>query len=233
MRCLLTWGGLGDGWSGAARRALAEHLAGLAVQRGARVLWGRCWELLARLSLELTFSDETEVMEPLSPGCGRHGPSAGRPGGAARRAPLQVDGGVGSGRLEERTALAEEALRLARETGDREMELDGHARQAASSGRRPGSPGRHRRPRPAGRGAAHRRPRVGSHDNASPGCRQGRLPGPAGRAWGGAGGGGGVRRPRPCRQGTRGAGLPGGSWRGRWGWAAAAAGRPPMPSAPG
>ena len=35
--------------------------------------------------------------------------------------------------LEERTALAEEILRLARETGDREMELDGHAHRAASS----------------------------------------------------------------------------------------------------
>jgi hypothetical protein len=35
--------------------------------------------------------------------------------------------------LDERTALAEEILRLARETGDREMELDGHASRAASS----------------------------------------------------------------------------------------------------
>src|SRR6266542_239531 len=35
--------------------------------------------------------------------------------------------------LGERTALAEEIVRLARETGDREMELDGHAARAASS----------------------------------------------------------------------------------------------------
>jgi hypothetical protein len=32
-----------------------------------------------------------------------------------------------------RTALAEEMLRLAQETGDRELELDGHAHRAASS----------------------------------------------------------------------------------------------------
>lgn len=32
------------GEPGIGKTALAEHLAGLAVQRGARVLWGRCWE---------------------------------------------------------------------------------------------------------------------------------------------------------------------------------------------
>src|SRR4029450_13110600 len=35
--------------------------------------------------------------------------------------------------LEERTALGAEMLRVARETGDRELELDGHASRAASS----------------------------------------------------------------------------------------------------
>jgi hypothetical protein len=35
--------------------------------------------------------------------------------------------------LDERTALAEEILRLAQETGDREIELGGHASRVASS----------------------------------------------------------------------------------------------------
>jgi predicted ATPase len=89
--------------------------------------------LLARLSLEFTFSDQTEVMESLSL----------RAVAMARRLadPVALRTAIdarwmavwGPSGLEERIALAEEMLGVARETGDREIELEGLARRAASS----------------------------------------------------------------------------------------------------
>jgi AAA ATPase domain len=89
--------------------------------------------LLARLSVEFTFSDETNRIESLSleaVAMARRlaDPAALR--GALDTRWMAVWGPYG---LEERTALAEEILRLARETGDREIELGGHASRAASS----------------------------------------------------------------------------------------------------
>lgn len=89
--------------------------------------------LLARLSLEFTFSDETNRTESLSRQAVAMAHRLADP--AALRSALgawwmAVWGPDG---LDERTALAEEILRLARETGDREMELDGHASRAASA----------------------------------------------------------------------------------------------------
>jgi hypothetical protein len=89
--------------------------------------------LLARLSLELTFSDEPQLTESLSRqaiAMARRlaDPAALRSAlGALWMAVWGPDG------LDERSALAEEVLRLAREAGDREMELDGRASRAASS----------------------------------------------------------------------------------------------------
>src|SRR5215475_11826239 len=89
--------------------------------------------LLARLSLEFTFSDDTKRIESLSLeaiAMARRlaDPAALRDAVEARW--LAVWGPDG---LDERTALAAEMLRAARETGDREMELDGLAYRAASS----------------------------------------------------------------------------------------------------
>jgi tetratricopeptide (TPR) repeat protein len=89
--------------------------------------------LLARLSVEFVFSDEAKRMESLSLealAMARRlaDPAALRSAVAARW--MAVWGPDG---LEERTALAAEILHLAQETGDRELELDGHAHRAASS----------------------------------------------------------------------------------------------------
>jgi predicted ATPase len=89
--------------------------------------------LLARLSLEFVFSDETQVMESLSLEAVTMARRLADP--AALRTALDTRWMAvwGPDGLDERTALAAEILHLARETGDREMELDGHAARAASS----------------------------------------------------------------------------------------------------
>jgi predicted ATPase len=89
--------------------------------------------LLARLSLEFTFSNELERTDLLS----RQAVAM------ARRLadPAAVRGAIearwmarwGPDGLEERIGLAAEMLRLAQETGDQELELLGRAHQAASS----------------------------------------------------------------------------------------------------
>jgi tetratricopeptide (TPR) repeat protein len=89
--------------------------------------------LLGRLSLELTFADEQQRTESLS----RQAVAM------ARRLadPAALRGAIdarwmarwGPDGLDERTALAAEILGLAEETGDRELELRGHAYRAASS----------------------------------------------------------------------------------------------------
>jgi tetratricopeptide (TPR) repeat protein len=89
--------------------------------------------LLARLSLEYTFSDETEVIASLS----QQAVAMARRVADAAALRTAIDARWmavwGPDGLEERIALAEEMLRVARETGDREMELEGLARRAASS----------------------------------------------------------------------------------------------------
>ena len=107
---------------------LQEALDGLSLQDSA--LRAR---LLARLALEFTFSDEPQLSESLSleaVAMARRlaDPRALRSALAARW--MAVWGPDG---LEERTTLATEILRLAQGTGDRELELDGHAHRAASS----------------------------------------------------------------------------------------------------
>jgi predicted ATPase len=89
--------------------------------------------LLARLSLEFTFSDETDRIESLSLEAVAMARRLADP--AALRTALDTRWMAvwGPDGLDERTALAAEILGLARETGDREMELDGHASRAASS----------------------------------------------------------------------------------------------------
>jgi tetratricopeptide (TPR) repeat protein len=89
--------------------------------------------LLARLSLEFTFSDETEVMESLSLEAVARARRLADPAALSTALPSRWMAVWGPDGLAERTVLAEETLRLARETGDREMELDGHAHRAASS----------------------------------------------------------------------------------------------------
>jgi AAA ATPase domain len=89
--------------------------------------------LLARLSLEFTFSDETDRIESLSREAVAMARRLADP--AALRTALDSRWMAvwGPDGLEERTALAEEVLQRAWETGDREMELDGHAVRAACS----------------------------------------------------------------------------------------------------
>ena len=89
--------------------------------------------LLARLSLEFAFSDETDVMESLSREAIAMARRLADP--AALRTTLDARWMAvwGPDGLEERTALAAETLRLAQESGDRELELEGHAHRAASS----------------------------------------------------------------------------------------------------
>ena len=89
--------------------------------------------LLARLSLELTFSDDQDLSEPLSL----------EAVAMARRLadPATLQGALaarwmtvwGPGRLEQRAELAGEVLQLARATGDRELDLLGRAFRATSS----------------------------------------------------------------------------------------------------
>jgi tetratricopeptide (TPR) repeat protein len=89
--------------------------------------------LLARLSLELTFSDETELTEPISREAvelARRLGDVASLGGALRARWMAVWGPDG---LDERLALAEETLRLARATGDQELELAARSRRATSS----------------------------------------------------------------------------------------------------
>jgi tetratricopeptide (TPR) repeat protein len=89
--------------------------------------------LLARLSLELTFSDESELAEPISREAielSRRLGDVAALGSALRARWMAVWGPDG---LQERSALAEETLRLARATGDPELEVAGRARRATSS----------------------------------------------------------------------------------------------------
>ncbi len=89
--------------------------------------------ILSRLSLELTFSDEMELRETLSREAVEMARRLGEvaPLATALRARwLAVWGPDG---LEERTALADEILALAGETGDRETELIGRARRITCS----------------------------------------------------------------------------------------------------
>jgi tetratricopeptide (TPR) repeat protein len=89
--------------------------------------------LLARLSLELTFSEEREFVGPISREAvelARRLGDVASLGGALRARWMAVWGPDG---LEERSALAEETLRLARVTGDQEMELAGRCRRVTSS----------------------------------------------------------------------------------------------------
>jgi predicted ATPase len=89
--------------------------------------------LLARLSLEFTFTDETELpvalsLEAVAMARRLADPVALRNAISARW--MAVWGPDG---LDERTALADEVLGLAWKIGDREMELEGRASRAASS----------------------------------------------------------------------------------------------------
>src|SRR5215218_7695994 len=89
--------------------------------------------LLARLSLELTFSDESELAEPISREAvelARRLGDVASLGSALRARWMAVWGPDG---LEERSALAEETLRLARATGDTELEVAGRVRRATSA----------------------------------------------------------------------------------------------------
>ena len=89
--------------------------------------------LLARLSLELTFSDESELAEPISREAvelARRVGDVASLGSALRARWMAVWGPDG---LEERSALAEETLRLARATGDTELEVAGRVRRATSA----------------------------------------------------------------------------------------------------
>jgi eukaryotic-like serine/threonine-protein kinase len=89
--------------------------------------------MLARLALELTFSGETELRESLSREAvdmARRLGDIAALGSALRArwvARWEPEG------LDERAGLAEELLRLARETDDRELELLGRARRIACS----------------------------------------------------------------------------------------------------
>jgi predicted ATPase len=89
--------------------------------------------LLARLSLELTFAGEPQRTESLSRQAVDMARRLADP--VALRAAIEARWMAvwGPGGLPERTALAAEILRQARETGDRELEMKGHAYRAAAS----------------------------------------------------------------------------------------------------
>jgi predicted ATPase len=89
--------------------------------------------LLARLSLEFAFSDQTEVMEPLSLEAVAMARRLADPAALRTAVDARWMAVWGPDGLEERTSLAAEILRLAQKTGDRELELEGHAHRAASS----------------------------------------------------------------------------------------------------
>jgi predicted ATPase len=89
--------------------------------------------LLARLSLEFVFSDETELTESLSREAVTMARRLADPVALRTALDSRWMAVWGPDGLEERTSLADEILRRARDTCDREMELDGHAQRAASS----------------------------------------------------------------------------------------------------
>jgi hypothetical protein len=93
--------------------------------------------IVSRLSLELTFADEATFREERRPALSNDALRAARRlrdvgalAGALRARWLAVWGPDG---LEERTVLADEILHLARDTGDREIELFGRARRITCS----------------------------------------------------------------------------------------------------
>jgi hypothetical protein len=89
--------------------------------------------LLARLSLELTFTDETSRTESLSLEAVAMARRLADPMALRSAIDARWMAVWGPDGLEERTALAAELLQAAAQTGDREMELDGLASRAASS----------------------------------------------------------------------------------------------------
>ncbi len=93
--------------------------------------------VLARSSIELTFSDDAEFRETLRDSLSREALAMARRLGdvAALAIALRARwlAAWGPDGLEERSALSEEILNLARETGDREMELVGRARRLTCS----------------------------------------------------------------------------------------------------
>jgi tetratricopeptide (TPR) repeat protein len=93
--------------------------------------------LLARLSLELSFSDDPAVRDTLRDSLSRQALEMARRLGdpAARAMALRARwlATWGPEGHDERTALSEEMLDLARESGDREMELAGRARRITCS----------------------------------------------------------------------------------------------------
>ena len=113
--------------------------------------------LLARLSLEFTFSDETQRTESLSR---RRSPwPVGWPT-RRRCAPRSMPGGWRCGvqtgwRNAPPWPMRSCGWRRNRRPGDGAGRSRPSGGQLAGVGRRPGGPGRHRGPRPAGRGAPH------------------------------------------------------------------------------
>jgi AAA ATPase domain len=89
--------------------------------------------LLARLSLELTFADETERTRSLSREAVAMARRLADPVALRSAIDARWMAVWGPDGLEERTALAAELLRVAAQTGDRETELVALARRAASS----------------------------------------------------------------------------------------------------
>jgi len=89
--------------------------------------------LLARLSLELIFSDEPDRTRSLSLEAITIARRLADPAALRTALPTRWMAVWGPDGLAERSALGEEILRVARATGDRELELDGHANRAASS----------------------------------------------------------------------------------------------------
>jgi tetratricopeptide (TPR) repeat protein len=89
--------------------------------------------LLARLSLELIFSDEIQLTDPLSRQAVE---MARRLGDVAALGPALAARWMavwGPDGLDERAAVADEILSLAQQTGDRDLELLGRAQRAATS----------------------------------------------------------------------------------------------------
>jgi tetratricopeptide (TPR) repeat protein len=89
--------------------------------------------LLARLSLELTFSDELERTDALSGQAVAMARRLADPAALCFTIEARWMATWGPDGLDERVGLAAEILRLARETDDRDLELLGRAHQAASS----------------------------------------------------------------------------------------------------
>jgi tetratricopeptide (TPR) repeat protein len=89
--------------------------------------------LLARLASEFTFSDDTKRTESLSLEAVAMARRLADPAALRDAVDARWMAVWGPDGLDERIALAAEILRVARETGDREMELDGLAYRAGSS----------------------------------------------------------------------------------------------------